>query len=168
MAELHLMKKQGLWLTILKIGMWVGIAQGVIFSLVAVGSAIYTTVFLARSTRAQGTVSALARSEDDDGSITFQPVFTFVTRDGKSQTIRSNAGSNPPGFEVGQTVPLRYETSDPSVARIDTFWQMWPFPVAFAIGGCVMGIVGWFFRWRVHKRLNAPPKLKKIKSLDFV
>jgi hypothetical protein len=162
------MKKQGVWLTILKIGMWLCLADAVLFLLVAVGFALNTTIFLTRSIRAEGKITALLEVEDDDGGITYRPVFTFGTSNGTSQTIRSDAGSNPPGFELGQTVPIRYETADPSVARIDTFWQIWPFPVAFAIGGCVMGLVGWFFRWRVHKRLNAPPKLKKIQSLDVV
>lgn len=162
------MKKQGVWLTILKIGMWLFLADAVIFSLVAAGFALKRTVFLAGSTRAEGKITSLNEVEDDDGGLTYRPVFTFVARDGTSETIQSNAGSSPAGYEVGQTVPIRYETSDPSVARIDAFWQMWPFPVAFAIAGCVTGLLGWFFRWRVQKRLNAPPKVTKIKSLDFV
>jgi hypothetical protein len=162
------MKKSGLWLTILKIGMWVCLANGAIFSLVAVSFAVSTTVFVARSVRAEGTVTALTESKDGDGSVAYNPVFTFTTRDGKTQTVQSNAGSDPPGFEVGDSVPVRYNAADPSEARIDTFWQTWPFPAAFAIGGCVMGIIGLLFRWRVHKRLNAPPKLKKIQSLEVI
>jgi hypothetical protein len=162
------MKKPGLWLTILKIGMWGGLANAAIFSLVAVGIAINTTIFLARSIRAEGKVVALVHIEDGDDDTAYRPVFTFITRDGTTETVRSNAGSNPPGFELGQIVQIRYETADPSVARIDTFWQIWASSVAFAAFGCVTWFVGWFFRWRVHKRLNAPPKLKKIKSLDFV
>src|ERR1700761_584585 len=56
-GRIALMKKQGFWLTILRIGMWVGLANGVIFSLVAVGSAAHTVFFLAGSIRAQGTVT---------------------------------------------------------------------------------------------------------------
>ncbi|HEY4010235.1 MAG TPA: DUF3592 domain-containing protein [Acidobacteriaceae bacterium] len=162
------MKKQGLWLKILKIGMWLFLANATIFSLLAAGFALNTTIFLARSIRAEGKVTALVHIEDGDEDTTYRPVFTFVTRDGVTQTVKSNAGSNPPEFELGEGVPVRYRAADPSAARIDTFWQIWAFPVGFTVFGCLAGLVGWFFRWRVHKRLNAAPKLRKIRSLDAI
>jgi hypothetical protein len=162
------MKKQGLWLTILKIGVWACLANAVTFLLVAAGSALNTTIFLARSVRTDGTITAFAQSVDDDGSVSYFPVFTFVTRDGKGQTVQSHTGSGTLGFEVGDRVPVRYELVDPSTARIDTFWQTWPLAMLFAIGACLMGLSGWFLRWRIHKKLTKPPKLKRIPSLDVV
>jgi len=65
-------------------------------------------------------------------------------------------------------VPVRYETLNPSKARIATFWQTWPFAAAFAIAGLVMTLVGLLFRWRVFKRRTRRPKLRQIRSLDEI
>jgi hypothetical protein len=148
--------------------MWVCLANACVFLFVSAGSAVDTITFLVRSVHAEGTITALAKSVADDGTINYRPVFTFVTTDGKRQTVQSYVGSAPPDFEVGDTVPVRYKPADPSVARIDTFWQTWALATMFAIGACAMVLFGWFFRWRVQKKLNALVKLKRIQSLDVV
>ena len=160
-------KRPDRWLTFLLVLKWVGFAQGVIFGLVSVGFVINTLIFIERSSMATGTVVALEPHQDNDGT-SFSPVFSYITKDGGAQTAHSDSSSNPPGFEVGETVPVRYETLNPSKARIATFWQTWSFAAAFAIAGLVMTLVGLLFRWRVFKRRTRRPKLRQIRSLDEI
>jgi len=161
-------KRPDRWLTFLQLLQWIGLIQGVGFGLVSVGFFLHTAVFVARSSITTGTVIAFEQHEDDASGRTFSPVFTYAAPDGSAQTEHSNSGSNPPGFEVGEKVPVRYETLNPSKARIATFWQIWPFAAAFGIASCVMWLVGLFFRWRVFKRRTRQPTLRRIHSLDEI
>ena len=161
------MKRRDRWLTFLQVLKWIGFAQGAIFGLISAGFVINTLMFLERSSRTTGTVVALERHQDDDGT-SFSPVFSYTAKDGGAQTAHSDSSSNPPGFEVGETVPVRYETLSPSKARIATFWQTWPFAAAFGIASCVTTLLGIFFRWRVFKRQTRQPKLRRPRSLDEI
>ena len=78
----------------------------------------------------------VSHSDDADQheSITYAPVFNFKAADGASYTVSSDAGSSPPGFAVGETVRVLYSQSNPSVAKIDTFAQLWLMPMIF---GCL-------------------------------
>lgn len=161
------MKGQSGWLTFLRIVKWVGFAQSAIFGLVAIGFAVKTLIFIERSSSTTATVVELDRHENED-NVSFSPVFSFSTSDGVVQAVHSDSSSNPPGFEVGQKVLVRYETRNPSNARIATFWQTWPFSAAFGIASCVTGLVGLFFRWLVFKREMRKPALRQISSVDQI
>ncbi len=160
------MKKTDRWLTLLQVLKWVGLIQSTVFGIVAVGFAVNTVVFISSSARTTGTVTAMEQHQDGDGAISFSPEFKFVAGDGSTQLVHSNSSSNPPGFEVGESVPVRYVKSNPSSARIATFGQTWPFAAAFALVSFAMGLFGLFFRWRVIKRKTRKPRLQRIRSLD--
>lgn len=155
------------WLTFLRILKWIGFVQSVIFGLVASGFAINTLIFIERSSRTTATVVELERHQDEDG-VSFSPLFSFAAPDGSVQIVHSNSSSNPPGFEIGEKVPVRYETRNPSNARIATFWQTWPFAAGFGIASCVTWLVGLFFSWIVSKRESRKPKLRQIRSIAEV
>ena len=161
------MKGQSGWLTFLRIVKWVGFAQSAIFGLVAIGFAINTLIFIERSSSTTATVVDLDRHEDED-SVSFSSVFSFAASDGSVQIIHSSASSNPPGFEIGEKVPVRYVARNPSNALIATFWQTWPFAAGFGIASCVTGLVGLFLRWLVFKRETRKPKLRQISSVDEI
>jgi hypothetical protein len=162
------MKRPDRWLTFLQVLQWIGLIQGAVFGLVSVGFFLHTAVFVARSSTTTGTVIALEQHEDDASGRTFSPVFTYVAPDGSTQTGHSISSSNPPGFDVGEKVPVRYETRNPSNARIATYWQTWALETGFAIASFVMGLVGLFFRWKVMQRKARKPKLQQIRSLDQI
>jgi Protein of unknown function (DUF3592) len=161
-------RKPDRWLAFLQVLKWIGFVQGAVFAIVAVGFACNTVVFISRSAGTTGTVTALDQHQDDEGSISFSPEFSFVAGDGSPRIAHSNSSSNPPGFEVGERVPVRYEKNDPSDARIATFWQTWPFAAGSAIASFVTWLVGLFFRWKVIRRKTRKPKLQQIQSLDQI
>ena len=162
------MKETDRWLTFLQMLQWIGLILGVVFGLVSVGSLLHTSAFIARSSTTTGTVIAFEQHQDDVSGQTFSPIFSYVARDGSAHTGHSNSSSNPPGFEVGEKVPVRYETRNPSNARIATYWQTWALATAFAIASSVTWLVGLFFRWKVIKRRTRKPKLQRIQSLDQI
>ncbi|HEY9126842.1 MAG TPA: DUF3592 domain-containing protein, partial [Acidobacteriaceae bacterium] len=86
---------------------------------------------------------ALREVQDSQNhSVTFAPVFTFVSLDGRSHSITSNSSSNPAGFEVGDTVHVLYDPAAPSGAKIDTFWQLWGIAVVFGGIGATFTPIG--------------------------
>ena len=155
-------------LTILQVLKWTLFADGLVFCLIAIGAAINTELFIHKSVMTTGTVTELEQHQDEDGSVAFSPVFTFATSTGHAVIVHSNSSSNPPGFDVGEKVSLRYVPSDPENARIATFWQTWPLAAGFGIGSVVSAAVGWFFAGRVNKRKARGPKLRKISSLNEI
>jgi ABC-type antimicrobial peptide transport system permease subunit len=161
-------RKTDRWLTFLQVLQWIGLIQGVVFGLVAIGSFLNTAVFVARSSTTTGTVISFEQHQDDVSGQTFSPIFTYVAPDGSAQTGHSNSSSNPPGFEIGEKVPVRYETRNPSNARIATYWQTWALATAFAIASAVTWLVGLFFRWKVIRRKTRKPKLQQIQSQDQI
>jgi hypothetical protein len=156
------------WLTFLQVLQWIGMIQGVVFGLVSVGFFLQTSTFVARSSTTTGTVIAFEQHEDDASGQTFSPIFSYVAADGSAQTGHSNSSSNPPGFGVGEKVPVRYETRNPSNARIATYWQTWALTTAFGIASAVTWLIGLFFRWKVIRRKARKPKLQRIQSLDQI
>jgi hypothetical protein len=109
--------------------------------LVGLGFAIYTTYFIRSSAVADGKVLSLRETvkhsdnPNQSDSITYAPVFTFKAADGASYTISSDTGSLPAGFAVGEIVHVLYLPSNPSGARIDSFEQLWIFPLIFGLLG---------------------------------
>jgi len=162
------MPRRDNWLIFLKALMWLGLVQGIIWALLTLSFATHTLIYIGRSVTTTGTVVELHENHDDDVGVTYAPVFTFVLKNGSTQTITSNAGTNPPAFEVGDKISVRYEPGDPSDAAINSIWQTWAFSVGFGIASVVMTLFGLFFRWCVARRKARPRKLQKIQSLEQI
>jgi len=107
--------------------------------------------FIERSQVAQGTVTALDpvtsnRSDSDSGAkVTYAPVFTFVTGNGKTVSVTSHSSSNPPEFALAEPVTVLYTPSDPEDARIDTVWQLWGVPLLVGGIGLFLFVVAGIF-----------------------
>lgn len=87
-----------------------------------------TATFLARSTRTTGTIVQLNAKTDAKGKTSWTPVFTYRSADGRQWTITSRVASSPPEFVVGQSIPVRYEPSNPSDGHIDSLIHLWMLP----------------------------------------
>ncbi|MGA2847881.1 MAG: DUF3592 domain-containing protein [Terracidiphilus sp.] len=88
--------------------------------------------FLSQCIETRGEVIRLERSGSGGGlgSYEYAPVFQFRTASGESITVTSDVASSPPGFSEGQAVRVRYDPTNPSDAKIHSFFQTW--------GGCVI------------------------------
>jgi len=99
--------------------------------------------YIDRSQTASGTITALVpvhstESDDNSENVTYAPVFTFKTVEGRTVSVTSHSSSNPPGFDPGDSVTVLYDPADPAQAQIDTVWQLWGVPL-------LLGGMGAFF-----------------------
>jgi hypothetical protein len=77
-------------------------------------------------------------------------VVEFATPDGVRHEFRSRISSSDP-FEVGASVPVRYNPADPSDATIDTWFRLWGFPLIFMVAGVLEIVVGIGFMAVAHR-----------------
>ena len=114
---------------------------GVIFiviglSFLGFGVAITTDTFSSyvnRTAKAEGTVVGVKTHRLWEGS-TSLPMVRFVTEGGRSIEFTSHTGSDllqalrlRPSWKdrIGKSVTVRYDSADPTDARIDSFFQLW-------------------------------------------
>jgi hypothetical protein len=108
--------------------------------LVGLGFATYTSVWLLRSVPGQGTVIDLVPNvpgqgtviDDGDGNISYCARFKFKAHDGNVYVATAGLATNPPSFEIGEDVRVRYLPTDPKSAKLSYFWQLWFEPVLCA------------------------------------
>ena len=125
------------------------------FLIAAAITAFNVDRFLNEAEQTTGTVVALTEKHDTDrNSTNYAPVFTFTTEPGRTQSVTSSVATNPPSFAVGDQVRILYRRSDPSGAKIDSFWQLWFWPVFLSGFGLVDGLVGTIFLYTARRKLR--------------
>jgi hypothetical protein len=100
----------------------------------------HTSSFLAHASHAQGTVVAL-QPKRSDNSTTYSPVVHFK-HGTEVIEFTSSTSSNPPGYHVGETVPVLYLDSDPYNAKLDFFFSLWGGAVILGGIGTVFLLIG--------------------------
>jgi hypothetical protein len=139
----------------LAIGGLVSLVMSVGFLVAAAITAFNVDRFLNEAEHATGTVVAFSEKHDTErNSINYAPVFTFKIEAGRTQSVTSSVATNPPSFAVGDQVRILYRRSDPSGARIDSFWQLWFWPVFLSGFGLVNGLVGTIFFFSARRKLR--------------
>jgi hypothetical protein len=114
--------------------LFVLLGAGMLIGAIALQSS--TRHFLASASRAQGTVVALAPRYSNNNT-TYAPVVRF--NDGSRDIqFTSPSSSSPPGYNIGETVPILYLRSNPYNAKIDSFFLLWG-------GSLIIGIIGGVF-----------------------
>lgn len=112
---------------------------------IALGIGIYLFIgkqeFVARSIVTDGVVSELESSYSSKGGRIYYPVIEYKDAAGQQQFFRSQIGSSPASYDVGEPVKVRYESGKPSTASIEGFWEMWGgLTIAGGIGLLFLGI----------------------------
>lgn len=88
-----------------------------------------------------------------DGSTTYSPIIEFQAN-GQSYSFDGNVSSNPPQYQVGDKVNVRYDKDDPSTAQIDKWSERWLMPVILIPTMCIAGLIVnivLFFSWRKNR-----------------
>jgi hypothetical protein len=78
------------------------------------------------------------------------PVVRFTAADGRTREVQMSEGSDPPAFETGDEVMVRYDPEHPIDARIDSPSSsvlMWIFPGILGILGLAFGGAVFMVRW---------------------
>lgn len=109
-------------------------AMGAIFLAVSVGVGITTVSFVSDAKRADGVVIDLVWRSGSKGGSTAAPVVSYEV-DGKTYQFTSSTGSRPPAYDVGETVKVLYDPKAPADGRIDSFMELYMFPLIFGLLG---------------------------------
>jgi hypothetical protein len=110
-----------------------------LIGLVLIGRA---AAFLRGAIATEGTVVDLEESRDiDTGSIRYAPVVKFTTAEGQTTQFTDPSGTSPNPYEIGETVPVKYDPSKPHKARIPTALRLWVAPAILVVlgGGLLVG-----------------------------
>tara|TARA_B100000809_G_C15037492_1_gene494299 strand:+ start:388 stop:1086 length:699 start_codon:yes stop_codon:yes gene_type:complete len=107
----------------------------------AVFMALNTSNFLKAATAGAGEVIDLVESVSD-GSTTYAPVVRFATSNGQEYEFKSNTSSNPPSYNIGESVEVLYIHSSPSDAKINGFFSLWGVSIISGILGAVFFTIG--------------------------
>jgi hypothetical protein len=108
------------------------------FVLIAGCEALETTRELTRSVRARGTVvenRLVIDHRDGVEEHAYQPVVEFRDTSGRPHRFTDPAGSLPPDYSSGETVPIAFDATDPSHARIVSWKRLWLVPTLLAVVG---------------------------------
>lgn len=106
-----------------------------------------TKSFIDRAMEGSGVVKELERrvTRDEDGydSVSFYPVVEYYPEgSSESITFRSNTGSNPPAFQVGEEVSLYYSPTDYNDVRLNTFFSLWGVSMILLFIGAIFTALG--------------------------
>jgi hypothetical protein len=116
------------------------------FMLVAVGSAIYSGVFLAKSVETQATVREIAEHRNKEGDVSRRPIYIYTDTTGATYTGTSNMGDGSE-YTVGDKLRVRYLASSPQESRIDSFSHHWFLPIFMGAISMFLVALGYGFRW---------------------
>jgi len=132
------------------------LAFGVVFALVGLGLGIHEALFIARAQKAEARVVDLLREPSDQGGYVYRPQLEYVTPGGQTARVTFSTASDPPGYYVGETVPILFDPTQPADVSPDTFWGRWVFTVIFGGVGvlvCVGGAIPFALRSLRRRRM---------------
>ena len=124
----------------------------ILFGLIFFGIGAWLTysqrTFEREGAEAQGEVVSLTSRCDDDGC-SYAPVVSFKTQAGGSVTFETTYSSNPPAYDIGETVTVIYSLENPDKAVIKGQGQ--GFRIIFmSVGGLVILGGLWMFSSNVR------------------
>ena len=101
------------------------------------------TLYLVQAGRhTTGVIVANERVWTGHGGYQSYPVVRFVARGGQTYEVRGTIGTdNPPEYHVGQKVTVYYDPRHPESALINSWEDLWLFPLGVIVMGTFFGLV---------------------------
>lgn len=88
-----------------------------------------------------GTVVKLEEEPGEEGGDSvYRPLIEFKVND-QVYTFKGNYASSSPKYGVGERVNVRYDSADPGVAQIDSYFERWLIPGMLLPGTFLMILV---------------------------
>ena len=99
-----------------------------------------------------GTVIEMEESSSTEGGCcVYSPVVEFQAN-GQTYTFESDNASDPPAYQVGETVPVIYDPNDPNTAQINKWSERWLFPIIIIPAMILGALITTFFLVRAWRR----------------
>jgi hypothetical protein len=127
----------------LLVSIFTGVGILLLFS--AAGLFIHEQNFLKKAHMATGKVIELGRSvssSKSSKSVSYYPVVSFNTAEGKPFTFSSSLSSNPPSYSVGEEVTVYYLPENPQEAEIKGFFSQWLAVIISGFLGLLFSSIG--------------------------
>lgn len=100
--------------------------------------------FLQSSLKSTGTITGLDLKQSSDSS-SYYPVVQFRTLENQIINFTSSVGSNPASYQVGETVEVNYNPTNPTSAKINDFTSNWLGVLALGFIGAIFTFSGGIF-----------------------
>jgi hypothetical protein len=105
-----------------------------------------------RGVTTTGTVVRLdERSDGEGGCCIYVPVVDFQVN-AQVYTFEGDNASDPPAYDVGQQVQVRYDPANPNTAQIDSLFERWVFPVLIIPAMLIAAVILNIFMIRAWRR----------------
>ena len=125
------------------LGSGICLLLGVVLVFYSIKRLLETIVFLRTARRAPGRVVRHEPSSNSDGQRMFIPVFEYRLPEGRPLYYRSPVASNPPAYDVGQTVEMLYLPKNPARVKVNSFTGLWLVTAICAVlGVSLIGAAG--------------------------
>lgn len=99
-----------------------------------------------------GTVVQMEESSTSDGGCcVYSPVVEFNVNS-QTYTFKGSNASDPPQYQVGDVVNVRYDPAAPGTAQIDSFFERWAFPILIIPAMMIAALILNFFMFRAFRR----------------
>ncbi|MEW6403352.1 MAG: DUF3592 domain-containing protein [Chloroflexota bacterium] len=72
--------------------------------------------------------------------------------DGQTYSFEDDTASNPPRYEIGETVTVRYDRTNPNLAQIDSTLPLWLFPLVSVFVLLIALVLVNIWGWRAWRR----------------
>lgn len=157
-----------------KLMMRIFLVVGIVFILVGFVLVCSRLIFISESISAEGiVVDILKKVEEDETEGVFQPKVMFHTNDGEQISFISDVGSNPPAYNLGETVNVLYNPINPSNAEINSFLSLWLLQLVLILIGTNFVIISAVVLCKIRKGMplgvsyNSEVSLKEFQYLIF-
>ncbi|GAA6621758.1 DUF3592 domain-containing protein [Scytonema sp. NUACC26] len=114
---------------------------GLLVTTIGITTGFSNYCFVKKAISTQGTVinnlHDLAKSSDS-----YYPLVKFITRTGETVVFESKVGSSVPEYKKGEQIEILYYSQKPDAAMINTWIQLWFFPIIFSVTGSLAMFFG--------------------------
>lgn len=97
----------------------------VLWMLLVAVFAVYRWNYLRRTIITKATITNLIAKKDENGHLSYSPVYVFTDRQGQSVKVTSSTASFPPPGEVGDKIEVLYDPQNPQHSIQNRFFSVW-------------------------------------------
>lgn len=115
---------------------------GGLFILLALFLFMRTRMFLAKAQETKGTITEMIAKRGSKGGTSYSPVYEFRTITGQMVKVEESLSTNPPRFQVGQTVDVLYDPENPQSARVKNWMSLYFMSALFGFLGFTFFSIG--------------------------
>ena len=128
---------------------------GTLFAAIGIYFALDAFEFAGQARTTMGEVihveTRVSRDSDGRRSTTYQPTLRYMAANGQTYEAETHISSSGYDYDIGERMEILYDPADLTEVRINGFFSLYIFPIAFTFGGLLFAAIG-IFVWRSKRR----------------